>query len=85
MSKTRYSVVAKREPSAKEAIVKLLDTETRITEAVELLVRFGEDLDGLEGADAMLCDTVRRLTEARAMLHELRRAKLGQPTIASVG
>jgi hypothetical protein len=90
---TRYSqvharsVAVKPEPAAspKEAIIKLLDTETLVTEAIENLVRGPESLECRDGADALLGDAMRRIAQARAILHELRRAACGQPTIASVG
>jgi negative regulator of sigma E activity len=73
------------EASAKEAIIKLLDTETLVTEAIENLVRHPDDLESQTAADSLLGDAMRRIAQARAVLHELRRARLGQPTIASVG
>jgi hypothetical protein len=90
---TRYSQVAARpvpvkpepEASPKEAIIKLLDAETLVTEAIENLVRSPENLECRDGADSLLGDAMRRIAQARAVLHELRRAASGQPTIASVG
>jgi negative regulator of sigma E activity len=89
---TRYSVTAARavprgeqEASAKEAIIKLLDTETLVNEAIEHLVKGPEELERRDAADTLLGDAMRRIAQARAVLHELRRAAVGQPTIASTG
>lgn len=73
------------EPSAKEAVIKLLDTESLVLEAIENLVKSPENLEARDGTDALLGDAMRRIAQARAVLHELRRAELGQVTIASVG
>jgi hypothetical protein len=93
MNSARYSQVAARSlpreptpnPSVKEAIIRLLDTETLVTEAIENLVRYEGDLQAHDSADALLGDAMRRIVQARSVLNDLRREKLGQPTIASSG
>lgn len=88
---SRYSVVARsapvsrgERPIANDAIIKLLDAQTRLNEATENLLCHDDRLS-LEAADKLLCDAVQRITKARAVVHELRRDMNGQPTIASTG
>lgn len=88
MSSSRYAIVAKIEamdrPVAADAIVPLLDSQTRINEAIENLLCH-DDLQSLEQADKLLSDAFYRITKARGVVHELRRAVRGETTIAETG
>lgn len=70
-------------PGRRECLLPLLDAQSLATEAIEQLIRW-DDVD-LDQVDSLLGDAMRRLAKARSAVADLRRAKLGQPTIASTG
>jgi hypothetical protein len=71
------------ELASESVVLPLLDAQTCIVESIEGLVRHRTiEFDEI---DARLGDAMRKIAEARSRLREQKRAKLGQPTIASTG
>ena len=82
----RHSQVAAAstaQQSASAAALPLLEAQTFLTEGIEHLIRW-HDVDHNQ-VDALLGDAMRRIAKARSAVLELKRAKDGHPTIASVG
>ena len=83
---TRYSQVTNRKatdgtPAA--AALPLIEAQTFLIEGVEQLIRW-DDVDH-DQVDSLLADAMRRIAKTRAAVLDMKRAKLGHTTIASVG
>ncbi len=82
MNNTRYSEVTPRKPAepGQQAVLALLDAQTRLTESIEGLVASSRvEFDAVDG---LLGDAMRKIASARAAIQEAKRKKLGLVTIA---